>query len=168
MSEIKATKGWTLKAADGVRIRFTPVFVINNTNMDKVKVATDSDVECTMINAVVRDSTGKETNMDIPYQEFYMFIYYCANEELRQKMLLHQQKKITEIPYEVTFKLDKGEMMSGMAKRLIKLPVEEITMAVIRSEAQLLDGKVNLSKVNDWFNKRQQQRKGRNKLLEGK
>ncbi len=168
MSEIKADKGWSIKASDGVSLRFTPVFVVQGVKEGETKIAGNQEVECTMINVKIRDRNGLETTMDIGFQEMYMFLYYCANEEMRQNLMLRVEKQITEIPYEITFKLDKGEKETGMAKRLIKLPVDEITMAIARSEAQLFAGKANLSTMNDWFRKRTDLRKRSNKLLESK
>lgn len=129
-------------------------------------MATNKEVECTMINVKMVDKKGKETIMDLGFQEIFMFIYYCCNEELRQALQLRQERKITELPYEVTFKLDKGEIEAGMAKRLIKLPVDEITMAAARANAQLIKGTANLETLEDWFRKRAAARKGRNKLME--
>lgn len=166
MSEVQKDKGWVMTASDGVKLQLTPVFVIQGLKEGEIKLAGDKEVECTMFHCVIRDRDGRETEMDIAFQEIFMFIYYCCNEERRQELQLRIQKQITEIPYEVTFKLDRGEIAAGMAKRLIKLPVDEIAMALARSESQLMAGKANLSKLNDWFAKRQLKRKGRNGLSE--
>jgi hypothetical protein len=165
MSEIKQDKNWHIKASDGVDITFRPVFVVNDLKPGEVKQATNKDVECKMFHIEMSAPQKESISMDVGFQELYMLIYFCANEELRQALQLRMERHITEIPYEVTFKLEKEEIKSGMAKRLIKLPVDEITMAAARSEAQMLAGKANLSKFNDWFAKRQQARKGRNKLF---
>lgn len=142
-----------------------PVFVIGKTD-NEVKMATSDDVECTLVKCDLETSEGKKISFDIPYQNLMMLIYFCANEEERQKMQIRIQRQITEIPYEVTFKLDKGEIEAGMAKRLIKLPVDNITMAIARSEAQLFAGKANLGNMNDWFKHRTAERKRSNRLRE--
>lgn len=166
MSEIKKDKGWSIKASDGVTIKFTPIFVVNQMQPGQTHTATDKDVECTMVHVEMKDALGKDTVMDLGFQELFMFVYFICNEELRQALQLRHERKITEIPYEVTFKLDKGEIEAGMAKRLIKLPVDEITMATVRADAQFSSGLANLDTVNEWFRKRTEARKGRNKLME--
>jgi hypothetical protein len=166
MNEINADKTWRIKGSDGVEIIFRPIFVVKSMAEGQTKSSTNMEVECTMMNVKMKDPDGKETTWDIPFQEIYMFIYFCCNEEKRQQLQLQIMRQITEIPYEVTFKLDRGEMDSGMAKRLIKVPVDEITMSIARSEAQMFAGKANLENINTWFKKKQDARKGRNKLSE--
>lgn len=164
MSEIKKDKSWRLLASDGVEIAFTPVFVVNEMNAGETKIATNKDVECAMIHCEMKNAKGEETKMDMGFQELYMFVYFCANEELRQGLQLRMERQVTEIPYEVTFKLNKSESKAGMAKRLIKVPVDEITMAIVRSEAQLLSGKANLSNPNEWFADRQKRQRSKQLL----
>ena len=168
MSEIKADKDWHIRASDGVEISLRPIFVIREMAPGQVQMATDKDVECTMVHLEMRKEGKEALVMDLGFQELFMFVYFCANEELRQALQLRYERKITEIPYEVTFKLDKGEIDAGMAKRLIKLPVDEITMATVRADAQLSAGRANLDSINEWFRKRVGARKRSNKLLERK
>ena len=165
MSEVQKDKSWSISASDGVTIKFTPVFVVNEMAPGEVHMATDKDVECAMIHCEMVKN-GETISMDLAFQEIFMFVYYCCNEELRQNLQLRQTKNMTEIPYEVTFKLDKGELEAGMAKRLIKLPVDEITMAIARADSQLMNGKANLQNINEWFRKRTENRKRSNQLLE--
>ena len=168
MDEVTKDKGWQIRASDGVEIKFTPVFVVKQLQPGQMTVVTDKDVECTMVHVEMRQSGKEDLVMDLGFQELFMFVYFCCNEELRQALQLRQQRQITEIPYEVTFKLDKGEIEAGMAKRLIKLPVDEITMASVRADAQLSAGVANLENINNWFKKRTEARKRSNKLVERK
>lgn len=156
----KAEKAWHLKASDGVEITLLPIFVVRDEIQDQeVRVATNKEIECTMFHVTMKNhNTGQEMIMDIPFQEVFMLVYFCANEEIRLALQMRQEKKISYIPYEVTFKLTESELKDKMAKRLIRLPIDELSMAIARADAQLLAGKANLENINTWFAKRQAKR----------
>lgn len=152
------TKKWRVKGSDGIEIAFSPVFVTQDLEGGQETIVTNKEVECKFVHMDFTDREGKNIQFDIGFQELFMFIYYCANEELRQQLLFRQEKHISDIPYEVTFKLDDKEVQSRMAKRLIRLPVDEITMAIARSEAQMLKGKATMGTLEEWFHKKRAQR----------
>lgn len=161
MKEANETKHWEVRDFSGKTITFFPVFTIQDFEAGKITVATDKEVECKEVKIRISDEkTGKDQDFNLGFQELFMFVYYCANEEIRRALQLKQERKITNIPYEVTFKLSKDEIQAGMAKRLISLPVDEITMAIARSSAQLMAGKATLGTIETWFaDKRRKKRK---------
>lgn len=165
MSETKTEqKHWKVHDFSGKTIDFFPVFTVQDFDASKVTVATTKEVECKEVKIRISDEkTGKDQDFNLGFQELFMFVYYCANEEIRRAMQLKQERKITEIPYELTFKLSKDEISAGMAKRLVRLPVDEITMAVARSNAQLMAGKATLGTIEEWFHKKRQKRSILNK-----
>ena len=145
-------KKWTVRTIDKSKeISFLPTFVVKALPDQQISLATDKEVECTVVDIELKDDKGKTISMRMGFQELFMFVYYCANEELRQQLQLRYERQISHIPYELTFKLDAEEIQKGMAKRLVKLPVDEITMAMVRSEAQMLAGKVDTRTIEQWF-----------------
>lgn len=162
MSETEK-KRWKVRTVDKSReISFFPVFEINALPDKQISLATDKEVECKFVDVELKDDSGSNISMRLGFQELFMFVYYCANEELRQQMQLRYERQVSQIPYEVTFKLTPEETEKGMAKRLIQLPVDEITMAIARSEAQLLKGKATLGSIEQWFeDKRRARLKGK-------
>lgn len=155
------TKKWKVQASDGVEVTFYPVFVTQDIPDGQVMTGQTKEVECKFVHMHMQGPDGSKVEMDIGFQELFMFIYYCASEEKRQELQLRQMKHISQIPYEVTFKLDSNEIEAKMAKRLIQLPVDEITMAIARSEAQLLAGKATLGSLEQWFRNKRLAKKGR-------
>lgn len=153
-SEVE-TKRWKVQMSDGIEATFYPVFVTQDLPDAKVMSGQAKEVECKMVHINLKASDGTEIKGDIGFQELYMFVYYCANEEIRQNLQMRQMKHISQIPYEVTFKLSESEIQAKMAKRLILLPVDEIQMAIARSEAQMLKGKATLGSLEAWFHDKQ-------------
>jgi hypothetical protein len=124
----KQTKKWSIKAANtGTVFDFFPVFLVNEEN---------GDVECKEIQIEVNGKTHR-----FAYDNLYMFMYFVSNEEMRRKLMQRYEQQITNIPYDVTFKLDTTERETGQAKRRITLQVGEIAMAMVRAEAAMLRSK---------------------------
>ena len=123
---------WTIKAGNGKKVEFEPVFKVYENPTQEGK-----DVECSDIVMRIDDKEYVFNFINI-----FQFIYFVANEELRQQLQTRYQRRINRIPYDVTFKLSKDEIDAGMAKRRIDLPIDEITMAIARNEAWKLMPKV--------------------------
>ena len=140
MSEITTTerKFWKLGP-----ISFAPIFEV----IMEADGITRKDVECKQVQIRFQDpETGKEHDVLIDFINLFQFVYFVANEELRRQLLLRHERKINYIPYEVTFKLDPEEVKAGMAKRRIELPVDEISVAMARAEANRILQKQLLKK----------------------
>lgn len=158
MSELEKKK-WKVRTADNTKeLSFYPTFEVNKLGKDETHIATDKDVECRYVDIEFADSVGNPTSLRMNFLDLYMFVYFIANEELRQSLQLRYERQITQIPYEVTFKLDKQEIERGMAKRLITLGVDEISMAIARSEAQLLKGKITKGSVEEFVHRKKMER----------
>ena len=161
MSEIE-TKKWKVRTADQTKeISFFPTFEVNTIDKDETHIATDKDVECRWVDIEISDESevGGKTSMRMNFLDLYLFVYYIANEELRQSLQMRFERQVVNIPYEVTFKIDAQEKESGMAKRLITLGVDEITMAIARSEALALKGKITRGSVEEFVHKKNLERK---------
>jgi hypothetical protein len=116
------------------RIGFTPVYqqeVVNGEPTDNIKCVG------------IRMRVGEEI-YEFNYDNIFQFMYFTANEELRQNLLQKYERKVNYLPYDTSFKLSKEEMQSGSAKRRINLPVDEIIMAIARNEAWKLMPKVQM------------------------
>ena len=161
MSDIEQKK-WKVRTADQTKeITFLPTFEINALGKDETHIATDKDVECRFVDIEVSDEKGGKIDLRMNFLDLYMFVYFIANEELRQSLQMRYERKITNIPYEVTFKLDEQEKERGMAKRMISLGVDEIAMAIARSDAQMLKGKITKGSVEQFvFRKNIERKKG--------
>lgn len=165
MSEIERKK-WSVRTVDQSKeISLFPVFETNLLPDQKVSLATDKEVECKFVDIELKDNSNQLISMRLGFQELFMFVYYVANEELRQQLQLRYERQISHIPYELTFKLDKEEIQAGMAKRLVQLPVDEITMAIARSEAQALQGKATLGSIEQWFHNKKLERQKNKKSI---
>jgi|GEM_PF-1694022 len=128
MPEEKIERTWQIKAPNsGTVFDFRPIFLANEET---------GEVECKEIQVKVDGKVHK-----FAYDNLYMFMYFVSNEEMRRKLMQRYEQQITNIPYDVTFKLDKNERETGMAKRRITLQVGEIAMAMVRSEAEMLRSK---------------------------
>lgn len=160
MSETES-KHWDVHDFSGKKISFFPVFTVQDFKPGEIKLATNKEVECKEVKIRISDEkTGKDQDFNLGFQELFMFVYYISNEELRRNLQLRQQRNISHIPYEVTFKLDSNEIKAQMAKRLIRLPVDDITMAIARSSAQLIEGKANLKEtVESYFARKKKVKK---------
>lgn len=151
-------KVWRLRDFNHKEITWFPVFVVQALKDGQVMLGTKEEVECKQVHIEIKDKSGNMQDYDIGFQELYMFVYTCANEEMRRNLQLQREKKITAIPYEVTFRLSKDEIGAGMAKRLIQLPVEDIVMAVARSEAQLITGTHTKGSIEEYFHNKNKKR----------
>lgn len=133
-------KGWTVKTADGQKdIKFIPIFKVTETPEGTAYAGgLTKEVECRLVDIFVPDENGKELNYQMNYPDLFMFVYMCADEELRRQLQMRWDRQATSIPYEVTFTLSPDEIQSKMAKRLITLTVDEITLAIARAGANKL------------------------------
>lgn len=146
MSKIDKKK-WRLQTLNtGKPWTFTPMFEVNTPSEDgqsSFGVATaeaGKDIECKYIQIDTLDENGKESTAVFNFLDLYMFIYFCANEELRQQLQMRYERDVSYIPYNVSFTIDEEEKRSGTARRRIELPVDELTMAIARNEAMKLRG----------------------------
>lgn len=121
-------KYWRIDSAnDAGLLEFFPIFVIN---------AENNEVECRNLEMKFTDKAGKEHTFLFDWLNIYMFVYYTANEELRQQLATRYERKINYIPYNITVgPLSPEEKASGIAKRRVELPVDEVTMMIAREEA---------------------------------
>lgn len=144
MSETKAKKKWTTRTKLNEVVSFYPVFLINvdpeGVSSAGVPTATDKDIECRFVEMTFTEKNGKERVLTFNFLDFFTFVYFVANEELRQQLQLRYERTINYLPYDVTFNLDAEEKISGVARRRIELPVDEITMAIARNEALKMQG----------------------------
>lgn len=152
MSEMKTNgdvdKGkWSIQSQAGERFDFFPIWEIPDKDALKDSVEMGKEIECRWIDIKIGDKTHRFNYLDL-----FMFVYFTANEEMRQNLAMRLERRVTYIPYDVTFKLDKEEKEAGMAKRHIELPVDDITMAIARSESLALKSSVT-GKVPDWVTK---------------
>lgn len=139
------SKHWEIKAGNGEKVRLTPIFE---------QAAEGTDVECKSI--VIRI---KDTDYVLNFMNLFQFIYFVSNEELRMGLAQRYQRRVNNLPYDVSFKLSPDEIKNGFAKRRIELPVDEITMAIARNEAwKLMPGVANKvlsgTKPNELFRKK--------------
>lgn len=140
MAKKKHKKKWNLKSLEGKVFNFYPVWGIKDIPEGQINV-NDKDVECVQ---VILEYDGKQHTFN--YLDLFMFMYFTANEELRQNLIARQERKVHEIPYDVSFNLSEDEKQAGKAKRRITLTVDELTMAVARNEALKLQ-------ANEWMKK---------------
>lgn len=131
MSKHVEKKYWSVRTADNKNIKFYPIFEVNEGIDAEKGLVGGNEIECKFVDVDFGD--GKQ--MRFNFMDIYMFMYACANEELRQQLNLRVERPIYEIPYELTFKLTTDEKAAGFAKRLVKLPVEELAMSYARSLA---------------------------------
>lgn len=144
-------KQWKVRSINNkTDVAFRPIFELNTsdgTTSMGIASRSEKDVECTRIEMEFY-CNGKKQELVFNFLDLFTFIYFCANEELRQQLQMRYEKQVNYIPYDVTFKVDKDELQSGFAKRRIELPVDELTMAIARNEAWKLQlrGKVDITK----------------------
>jgi len=139
MSDIEK-KSWKVRTADGKKeLEFLPIFQITELKDGTAySGGLSKEVECRLVDMKVPDDKGKITQFQMNFADLFLFVYTCAEEELRQQLQMRYERQAVNIPYEVTFKLDEQEKERGMAKRLITLTVDEITLAVARAGANKL------------------------------
>lgn len=144
-------KRWKVRTINNkTDVSFLPVFTVNrpgdvaSSMTFDTPIASDKEIECTHINVSI-PYHGKDIELTFNFLDLYMFIYFCANEELRQQLQMKYERQVSYIPYDVTFRIDKEEKEKGLAKRRIELPVDELVMAIARNDAwkMRLAGKIN-------------------------
>lgn len=120
-----AKKQWRITSKEGKLLEFFPIF----------EAKEDGNVEATNIQFKFIDEKGREQVMTFNYLDIYMFMYFTANEELRQSLAGRHERMTNYIPYDVQIKLNDKEKAQGYANRRIELPIDELTMAIARNEA---------------------------------
>lgn len=127
-------KYWRLHSKEGQTMEFFPVFEVNDET---------HEVEARWLE-LKTTKDGKENKMTFNWLDIYMFVYFTANEELRRQLASRYERQVNYIPYDVTLQLTPEEKASGIAKRRVELPVDELTMAIARNEAYkiLLKGNI--------------------------
>lgn len=118
-------KTWTIKSIEGKKIDFSPIWEVYEKPNNEGK-----DVECKAVQLEIDDK-----KYTFNFLNLYQFMYFIANEELRQGLLQRYERRVNKIPYDVTFKLTSEEQKEGMVKRRIELTIDELTMAIARNEA---------------------------------
>ena len=120
-------KSWGIHSKEGIKLDFLPIFEANKDN---------GEIETRYLKLKFKDpKSKKETEFTFNWLDIYMFVYFASNEELRQNLAARYERKINYIPYDVTFKLTDEEKASGVIKKRIELPVDELQMAIARNEA---------------------------------
>lgn len=122
-------KYWRVHSKEGMAIEFFPVFEVSKET---------GDVEARFVEVKTTSPAGDAYALTMNWLDLYMFVYFACNEELRRNLALRYEKQVNYIPYDVTLQLSKEEMTSGVAKRRVELPVDELTMAIARNEAMLM------------------------------
>lgn len=122
-----AKKYWAIESKEGEKLEFFPIFENNEET---------GTVEATKIQLRFHDKkTGDLKTLTFNYLDVYMFMYFTANEELRQGLLAKSERKTNYIPYDVRIELSPQEKSQGYANRRVELPIDELTMAIARNEA---------------------------------
>ncbi len=152
MSEIKREKRhWDVRSVDGkTEIGFTPIFEIKAPENGDIDVE-QKEVECRYIEVEIKKEGKVVHTFTMNYLDYFMFAYMTANEELRQQLQMRYERQAGQVPYEVTFSLSPEEKETGIAKRLISLTVDEITMAIARAQARMMSGKAHLENLQTYM-----------------
>ena len=120
-------KYWHINDAKGGHtLEFFPVFMVNPEN---------GEVECRNLEMQFTDKDGKKHEMLFDWMNIYMFVYFTANEELRQQLATRYERKVNYIPYDVKIPVTEADYKAGSLTRRVELPVDELTMAIAREEA---------------------------------
>lgn len=122
----KVKKNWKLQSKDGAVFSFFPVFEYSKEN---------DFVDCELVEVEIENKDGTTAKHTFHYLELYLFIYFCANESIKRTLEMRYERKIKHIPYDVSFKLTKEEMDSGIAKRRIELQMDEVQWFIAKQEA---------------------------------
>lgn len=122
-------KKWSVRTVGGTEglkdVQFHPTFLVDEAAaLAKGVNISEGEVECRYVDITVDDKTYRFNYLDL-----YMFTYFCANEELRQRLQQHYERKVEYIPYEVDFALTEDEKKRGVVTRRIELPVDDVAMA---------------------------------------
>lgn len=133
-------RGWKVRSANKDReLEFYPIFEVKETPLGLEYAGGDrKEVECRYVEIHIPTKGGADEVLRLNFSDLYLFVYTCAEEELRRQLQLRWERQATNIPYEVTFKLSGEEIEQKMAKRLITLTVDEITLAIARAGANKL------------------------------
>ena len=114
-------KKWTTKTIEDKKVDFFPMFEVDWKTQD---------VNCQKLMMRI-DGSDYTFNYDL----FLMLCYTIANEEQRKRFANIEMRGVSEIPYDVTFKISKEEKEKGIAKRRITLPVDELIINLASQEA---------------------------------
>lgn len=159
-------KAWKVRDASGKKeLQFLPIFQVQEINKAGIEYndGLTKEVECRLVDVIVPDEKGNPVQFQMNFSDLYLFVYMCAEEELRQQLQMRWERQSVNIPYEVTFKLDDQEIEQRMAKRLITLTVDEITLAIARAGANKLLKNLKPESVEEYVFKKQQQLKAKQK-----
>jgi len=121
-----AKKRWRISSLENSLLDFYTIFEANKDS---------GDIEARYLKLSFTDDKGKEKTFTFNWLDIYMFVYFTSNEELRRQLAARYERQINHIPYDVTLQLSAEEKASGIAKRRVELPVDELTMAIARNEA---------------------------------
>jgi hypothetical protein len=154
-------KSWKVRDASGKKeLQFLPIFEIKQiVDGTQYSGGQDKEIECRLIDIIIPDDKGNSVQFQMNFSDLYMFVYMCAEEELRQQLQMRWERQSVNIPYEVTFKLSADEIEQKMAKRLITLTVDEITLAIARAGANKLLKGLKPESVEEYVYKKMQQLK---------
>ncbi len=119
---------WRIKSAEGEVFEFLPIFEVTDRPGEEAK-----DIECKVIQIKIKDQT-----YSFNFINLFQFIYFVSSEEFRKGLQLRYERRINNIPYEVSFKISEEEKRNGFVKRRINLPIDELSMAIARNEAHKL------------------------------
>lgn len=152
---------WKVRDASGKKqLKFLPIFKVSETP-DGTQYAggLTKEVECRLVDVIVPDEKGRDVQFQVNFSDLYMFVYMCAEEELRQQLQMRWERQSVNIPYEVTFKLSQDEIDTKIAKRLITLTVDEITLAVARAASNKLLKNLKPESTEEYIAKKMQELK---------
>lgn len=155
--KIKEQKKWSVTDLESKKkVDFYPIWQEKDEqNVDGLENPAEAtkETECAFIEVVAKDAEDRELKMKFNYLDLYGFIYFIGNEELRRQLALRYERQIVYMPYEVTFNLSVDEKTSGVAKRRIELPIDEVAMAMVRARVQVLSGEspdVSAEELEHW------------------
>lgn len=114
-------KKWVVKTLENKKVSFFPIFVSD----------TQGETKCTRVKVKI-----DENEYTFNYLDLLLFCYFIGDEEQRRKLSNITMKTVREIPYDVSFKIDDKEKRTGIARRRIILPIDELMAAYYRNEAQ--------------------------------
>lgn len=120
-------KQWRLASLNGEgKLDFFPLFEMSKDT---------GELETRFLELRFLDERGKEKTMRFNWLDIYMFVYFTCNEELRRNLAARYERNVSYIPYDITLQLSDEEKATGIAKRRVELPVDELQMAIARNEA---------------------------------
>lgn len=126
------TKKWTLKSKNDKKLDFYPHFIVDEKN---------NQVVCDIV--TIKEGENKYI---LNYLDLLVFVYEIGGEEDRRKLARINLKQITEIPFDVTFKISNEEKGKGIAKRRVMLPVDQLIIYLAKGEAKKMAFLKNLNK----------------------